>query len=234
MIHRFDLHVHSWYSEDAASPPEDLIAAARERGLSGIAITDHNTCGAIHYCLEQGLMRADGGAVDAFLVIPGVEISTADGHLLCIGTVLPDRRGAPAAEVAAEIRSLGGLAVPAHPYDFFRSGIREEILDALDIELIEVFNAAISLRSQNQRAKTYAARRGLGMTAASDAHHASAVGTATTAVEITGLSVSAVLEGLRGGTRIEERYLGRWESFKKHFGNWFRMFNSRPTPPSAE
>ena len=30
-------------------------------------------------------MRQDGQPVDDFLVIPGVEVTTAEGHLLCIG-----------------------------------------------------------------------------------------------------------------------------------------------------
>ena len=31
MVHRFDLHVHSFFSADAASAPEELIDAARVR-----------------------------------------------------------------------------------------------------------------------------------------------------------------------------------------------------------
>src|SRR5207244_11810382 len=76
------LHTHSFFSGDGVSSPEDLIAAARAKGLSGIAITDHNTCDAVNYLLEKGLMRLDGLPVNDFLVLPGVEITTADGHLL--------------------------------------------------------------------------------------------------------------------------------------------------------
>ena len=81
----FDLHTHSFFSGDGVSSPEDLIAAARAKGLHGIAMTDHNTCDAVTYMLEKGLMRLDGQPVDDFLVLPGVEVTTADGHLLCIG-----------------------------------------------------------------------------------------------------------------------------------------------------
>src|SRR5438105_9663060 len=85
MPFNFDLHTHSLFSGDGVSSPEDLIAAARAKGLHGIALTDHNTCDAVTYMLEKGLMRLDGQPVDGFLVLPGVEITTADGHLLCIG-----------------------------------------------------------------------------------------------------------------------------------------------------
>ncbi|MGH8100491.1 MAG: PHP domain-containing protein, partial [Chthoniobacterales bacterium] len=81
MAFNFDLHCHSFFSGDGVSSPEDLIAAARAKGLHGIAITDHNTCDAVTYLLEKGLMRLDGQPVDGFLVLPGVEVTTSDGHL---------------------------------------------------------------------------------------------------------------------------------------------------------
>src|SRR5438876_340822 len=84
MPFNIDLHTHSFFSGDGISSPEDLIAAARAKGLNGIAITDHNTCDAVNYLLEKGLMRLDGLPVNDFLVLPGVEVTTADGHLLCI------------------------------------------------------------------------------------------------------------------------------------------------------
>ena len=89
-----DLHTHSFFSGDGISSPEDMIAAARAKGLHGIAITDHNTCDAVNYLLQKGLMRLDGLPVDDFLILPGVEVTTADGHLLCIGAelALPERK----------------------------------------------------------------------------------------------------------------------------------------------
>src|SRR6266566_3424822 len=103
-----DLHTHSFFSGDGVSSPEDLIAAARAKGLSGIAITDHNTCDAVNYLLEKGLMRLDGLPVDNFLILSGVEVTTADGHLLCIGATLPYLKGKPAREVCEMIHERGG------------------------------------------------------------------------------------------------------------------------------
>jgi histidinol phosphatase-like PHP family hydrolase len=48
-----DLHTHTFFSGDGVSSPEENIAAAREKGLHGFAITDHNTCDAITYLLEK-------------------------------------------------------------------------------------------------------------------------------------------------------------------------------------
>src|SRR5947209_12126670 len=95
---KIDLHCHSFYSGDGVSSPEELITAAKAKGLHGVAITDHNTCDAITYLLDQGLMRMDGAPVDNYLVIPGLELTTAEGHLLSIGATLPYLKGKPPLE----------------------------------------------------------------------------------------------------------------------------------------
>jgi len=53
MAFKFDLHTHSFFSGDGVSRPEDLIAAARAKGLHGIAVTDHNTCDALPTCSKK-------------------------------------------------------------------------------------------------------------------------------------------------------------------------------------
>ena len=123
MAYNIDLHCHSWYSGDGVSSPEALIAAARIKGLHGFALTDHNTSDGYRYLLDKGLVREDGRPVDDFLIIPGVEVTTAEGHLLCLGVILPYLKGKPAAEVCRIVHSMGGLAIPPHPYDLFRAGM---------------------------------------------------------------------------------------------------------------
>ncbi len=220
--------MHSFFSADAADSPEDLIAAARARGLNGIAITDHDSCTVHEYLREKGLEREDGEPVDGFLVIPGMEVSTAEGHLLCLGAIVPPMPGHPAAEVVEAIHAAGALAVPSHPFDHWRSGIRSEVLDLLPIAAIEVFNAAVTSRAFNERALAYAKGRGLAMTASSDAHHASAVGISTTVLEMESLNLASVLDSLQRGGSPEGVYLSRLEGFKKHFANWFRFGKKTP------
>ena len=217
MLPRFDLHTHTFFSKDASGSPEEMIKAARGRGLSGIAITDHDTCEAHEYLRGRPLP-------DGFLVIPGVEVSTAEGHLLCIGATLPYLKGKPAREVLAEIKKAGGVGIPAHPFDKWRAGIRAETLDTRDIDALEVFNAAVTAKSYNDRALQYAKARGLSMTAARDAHHDSAAGISWTSFDLDELSIPALLAALRKGGEPEGHYLGFREGMKKHLGNWFRIF----------
>ena len=230
MALNFDLHTHTFFSGDGVSSPEELITAGRAKGLHGVAITDHNTCEAIAYLLQKGLMRADGQAVDDFLVIPGVEVTTRDGHLLCIGTVLPDPprlKGRPAVEICELIHKNGGLAIPPHPYDLFRAGIRFSVLETLPIDAIEVFNAATTLRRYNKYAFKYAQERGLPMTAASDAHHAAAVGTAYTILDTEDFSVKGILGQICKSTELNQQYLTPRDSMRKTWNNWLRLRKRR-------
>jgi len=139
-------------------------------------------------------------------------------------------KGRPATDVAAAVLERGGVIIAPHPYDSFRAGIREEILDQLDLSALETFNAAVTLRRFNVRAAAYAKRRGLQGTAASDAHHASAAGISSTAYELPELSLSAVLKAIPQGGHRNENYLPFSEAMKKNFGNWFRLFNGTPKP----
>lgn len=227
MSYNIDLHCHSWFSGDGVSAPEALIAAARKKGLHGFAMTDHNTSDACRYMLDKGLMREDGLPVDNFVVIPGVEVTTAEGHLLCLGVILPHLKGTPAAEVCKIVHEMGGLAIPPHPYDLFRAGIRESVLDTLEIDGLEVFNAATTLKRYNRYAFDYAQKRKLPMIAGSDAHHEAAIGTAYTILDPKEFSVRGLLDQIKIGTELNQRYLSPKEAFKKTWGNWLRLRKQR-------
>jgi hypothetical protein len=77
---RGDLHVHAYGGShdvrDATATPEAIVAAAKREGLSLLAITDHNEISSVAAAVEAGCR-------EGLLVIPGVELSTPEGHLLC-------------------------------------------------------------------------------------------------------------------------------------------------------
>jgi predicted metal-dependent phosphoesterase TrpH len=224
MALRIDFHVHTFFSMDGVSSPEEIIDAAKAAGLHGFAVTDHNTCEAVDYMTGRGLMRPDGLPVDGFLILPGIEVTTADGHLLCLGCKLPPSlKGQPAVEVCRLAHEAGGVCVAPHPYDLFRAGIRESVLDTLPLDGLEVFNAATTLKRHNRKAYDYAVKRSLPMTAGSDAHHAGAVGVACTVVSTEDFSVAGILSSLREGTELEQRYLSTRQTIRKTWNNWFRL-----------
>ncbi len=221
---RIDPHVHSFFSGDGSSSPESLIASAKRKGLHGFALTDHNTCDGCRYLRDRGALREDGEPVEGFLVIPGVEVSTAEGHLLCLGVWLPNGlKGTPAAEVIEMVKSQGGIAIPAHPYDRTRAGIRETVLQTLNMDGLEVFNAATALKRHNDSALEYAKSRSLPMTAGSDAHHCGAIGQSYTVFPAEKLSTPAILASLSQGTELHCKRLNFRQSLRKTLQNWFRI-----------
>jgi len=80
-FYRADLHIHSFgkYAsydvKDAQMTPENIIDEAIKENISIISITDHNEIGNITKALEYASGRN-------ILVIPGVELSTSQGHFL--------------------------------------------------------------------------------------------------------------------------------------------------------
>ncbi len=230
MPYHTDLHSPFFFSADGVSSPEAPIAAARKKGLHGFAMTDHNTCEAVDYMIEKGLMRADGVPVDGFLIIPGVEVTTDEGHLLCLGATLPNLKGHPAAEVCERIHEAGGLAIPPHPYDIFRAGIRRKVLDTLKIDAIEVFNAATTLHRYNKKAYKYAQERNLPMTSSSDAHHEDAIGAAYTIMDTADFTVRGVLEQIKRPNELNQTYLRPKDKIRKTWNNWLRLRRKRPKP----
>jgi predicted metal-dependent phosphoesterase TrpH len=223
-----DLHCHSRFSADGVAEPEALVAQARENGLSGFAITDHNTCACVDYFEQHGFLNKEGLPVNGLLIIPGQEITTAEGHLLALGVRLPDNlKGIPALEAVKLIHAAGGLAIPPHPYDFFRAGIREPVLETLEIDALEVFNAATTLKRYNRHAFQYAQMRGLPMIASSDAHDSAALGTAYSILEADTFSVEGVLDAIRKGPALRQRYLTPANALKKTWNNVFRLRRKR-------
>lgn len=81
---RGDIHIHSYgASHDVTDPyitPQAIVATAVAEGLDLIAITDHNEISNV----SAGLQEANQSGI---CLIPGVELSTPQGHLLCY---LPD------------------------------------------------------------------------------------------------------------------------------------------------
>ncbi|MGI8431569.1 MAG: CehA/McbA family metallohydrolase [Chthoniobacterales bacterium] len=234
MPFKIDLHTHSFFSGDGVSSPEENIASARAKGLDGFALTDHNTNDGVDYLRAKGLLRDDGQPVDGFLVIPGVEVTTAEGHLLSIGASLPYLKGRPAREVCELIHERGGLAIPPHPYDLFRAGIRFSTLEGLPIDALEVFNAATTLRRYNRYAFKYAQMRSLPMTAGSDSHHSAAIGTAYTILDTDDFSLGGILAQILKNNELNQEYLTPKDSVRKTWNNWMRLRRRKPQVAAPE
>jgi predicted metal-dependent phosphoesterase TrpH len=160
-----DLHIHSHYSLDGHSTPQEIVAMAVERGLGCVAVTDHNRFRAYHQIKdnEQGI-----------IIIPAEEVSSAEGHILAYGIDREIPAGMSVPDTIAAIREAGGVAFAAHPYRWW-SGLGEKATLANDFDGTEALNAR-SVRRANRLSTELAARIGKPVSAGSDSHSPRSVG----------------------------------------------------------
>jgi predicted metal-dependent phosphoesterase TrpH len=186
---KLDLHLHSCYSDDAGGTPEEIIKLLKKKGLQGMALTDHNTI--------EGSLKARRVAPHDFLVIPGVEVSTADGHLLALNVTENIPRGVSVEETIETILGHGGIPIVPHLFRLF-SGIKKDKLLKIQtkISALEVFNGCSVPRTNLKTAKIARAFN-LGGTGGSDAHDPRYVGYAYTIVDSTDLRIDTVLSELQ-------------------------------------
>ncbi len=197
---RLDLHVHSLHSPDGRVPLEAWVNQLGIAGLQGFALTDHNTIDG-HRRLAE-LARE----YPMYRFLPGVEVSTREGHLLVYGVeeLPPVRR--PIDETLDWVRARGALAVLAHPFRWAH-GVGRRVAERARADGIEAMNGHNAVIA-NARAELLAARRGLAETGGSDAHELAELGRAFTEFPIGVGSTEDLLTELRsrhsrgGGTSL--------------------------------
>ncbi|MGP8078401.1 MAG: CehA/McbA family metallohydrolase [Thermoplasmata archaeon] len=188
---RLDLHVHSERSPDSRLTLEVIAARVLAAGIQGFALTDHNTVDGHRPLRELAARHPD------LLVVPGVEVSTAEGHLLAYGisSVPPPRR--PFAETIAWVREHGGEPVPAHPFRWFH-GVGAAGARRADVRSLETVNGQTS-PAANRAADRLAQERGWGSTGGSDAHTVRGLARAYTVMAERPSSTDDLLEAIRRG-----------------------------------
>jgi predicted metal-dependent phosphoesterase TrpH len=186
---KLDLHIHSEYSGDGSGTPKEIIKALKKRGLNGMAITDHNNV--------EGSLKAMDVAPKDFLVIPGHEISTLDGHIIALGVKKNIEKQLSIQETVDRIIDSGGLPIVVH---LFRnmSGIKKNNLEKIHKKLsaIEVFNSC-SVPGSNLKSAKVAKEFNLGGTGGSDSHTPQYVGYGYTLVDTTDYNIDSVLSQIK-------------------------------------
>ena len=189
-----ELHAHSALSYDGRDPVEDILERARSAGIDAVAVTDHDE---IDASLDAAALAPDYGLVG----IPGMEISSAAGHVLAFGIDELVPAGLSFDETLDRVRDLGGVAIVPHPFQTSRHGVARHISrDQLaSADAIEVYNSRLLTGLANRKAEKFAARRGLPMTAGSDAHIAEMVARAVTEVDTDERTPEAILDAVCDG-----------------------------------
>jgi predicted metal-dependent phosphoesterase TrpH len=218
-----ELHAHSSLSYDGRDPVERLLEEAAAVGLDGLAVTDHDE-------IDASLEAADLAPEYGLVGIPGMEVTSAAGHVLALGIAELVPAGLSFRETIDAIHAQGGIAVVPHPFQKSRSGvlakISEEELTVADA--IEVFNSRLLTGRANRRAERFALRHNLPVTAGSDAHISEMIGRGVTHVDTEERSVEAILAAIREGhTSVEGRRTPWHISFRQAAGGVKRRVATR-------
>lgn len=175
-----DLHIHTSYGSACSRlNPKRLITVAKELGLHGVCLTEHD------YLWDEDKVKelADTSGI---VVFRGIEVSTDQGHLLVFGLKgYPQDLGC-AQKLVAAASETGAVIVVAHPYrhtprqvSWKKVGKRPAFRLANEVE---IYNG-ISSEVDNELAYQLCAHLGFRGVGGSDAHSSSQVGLGVTIFE---------------------------------------------------
>jgi predicted metal-dependent phosphoesterase TrpH len=198
-----DLHSHTSASFDSLASPRAVVRAAASRGLTHLAITDHDR-------IDGALAAREMATREALplTVLVGQEIRTRQGDLIGVFLERPIRSGLDAVEAIEDVRAQGGLVGIPHPFDRFRSSLLgtgevDELAPLVD--WVETHNARIMVGNGNQRAAVWAVEHELPGVAVSDAHSVLEIGVAYVALD----GDPSTADGLRDALATAELVTGR-------------------------
>lgn len=218
MLGKADLHIHTTYSDGMGTVSAVLEAASRT-DLDVIAITDHDTVrGALDARDRAGRFRVQ--------VIPGIEISTAEGHLVALFVERPVPAGLPLTETVLRVGELGGLCIAPHPKAPWMPSLTplsiSRALEHPDVAQIlvgiEVYNGGLPSLRNNRQAQMFANQTSLSQLANSDSHLLWTIGLCATTFP--GNSVEQLRDALKSRLvrpYIQPRPADYYASFAKNY-----------------
>ena len=217
-----DLHIHSTYSHDATTTVRAVLRQAVDAGLNVVAITDHDQ---IDGALE-GLSLAREYGVD---VVPGVEVTTLDGHLIALYIEKQPPPGMPLADTLLWIQHNKGLAIAPHPFNNLPYSLSmNAVIGALanpwakqTLKGIEVYN--MSTASVDAVVKKLSVYLPLAKVASSDAHVYWAIGAGKT--QFNGITAADLRVALENTSTVAIPYEG--ELSAKQILSWARRITLR-------
>ncbi len=186
---KIDTHIHSKYSKDSIMSLEDIVKYSKKENLKAIAISDHDEIGAI-----EAIKKVDH---EGLIVIPAEEVSTTEGHIVALGITEYIKPLQTPEETIDQIHDNGAIAIAAHPYCYYRSGIGHRVID-LDIDAMETKNSRFIFGVSNSLSKKNSQKHNIPEIGASDAHFPQGIGCCFTEIPESN-SVDDILNEIKKG-----------------------------------
>ena len=198
-----DLHTHTYpLSDDSKLSPDDLIMQAKEAGLDGICLTEHD------FFWDEGEISRLRDKYN-FLVLPGVELNVEIGHILVFGLHKYVFGMSHLDFVRQAVDDAGGFIILAHPYRRrFRDWTGDQMIPALEkacqepglklIDAAEVLSSNGS-KAENEFSLQLSHRLNLQGTGGSDIHSISDKPWCATSFEREIDSLSELIQELKAG-----------------------------------
>jgi len=218
---RIDLHVHTDRSDGLLSP-RDVVKTARKNGMNGVAICDHNTIKGYKDACSYSRHEKD------FVVIPGIEVSTTEGHVLGLGVRSKVKRDLEPSEAIERLRDQGAVVIIPHAGKV-PSGVPFKVIEGLEFDGMETYNGR-AIKCFNQKADELCDSRKKAKVGGSDGHTANQIGRAFTIFKTSSLDPEDLYQEIRKRkTKGMGRDIGLGEFmsdsvriFKKYAGRGFR------------
>jgi predicted metal-dependent phosphoesterase TrpH len=177
-----DLHIHTIHSWDGTCAVSAVLKYVKDKtDLDLIAITDHDE-------IAGALIALEIAPHFGVQVIPGCEISTAEGNLLALDITERVPAGLPLIETVLRVAALGGYCIAAHPNALVNTAlssasIRRALADpeaAQTLIGIETFNAGLIYTASNCQSAELAKETGVAAVGNSDSHVLQTIGRGAT------------------------------------------------------
>lgn len=190
-----DLHTHTHHSIDSTTDPQRVALIARRRGLSGVAVTDHNTI--------RGGVEAAKYAENGIHIIVGSEVKTTIGDMICL-FLNEEIRSKDPFEAMSLAKLQGGITILPHPFRSKRSPEAEATFleAAAKVDAIEVLNGRTS-PSSNEKALLLARKLNKPVVAGSDSHFYFETGNCRTLFRVSDSDEELKRAILMGETSVE-------------------------------
>jgi hypothetical protein len=174
-LSKADLHIHTKASDGTFTPYEMLEYVSKNTDIAVLAVTDHDE---IDGALEAAALADQFPGVD---VIPGVEVSTIDGHLigLWVKEAFPVLRSAE--WTIDGIREQGGIVIVPHPMSWLTLSFWPFSFKRLErkgywFDAIEVMNASLAGKMSYPKALAIQRKLGIAQVGGSDSHILEGIG----------------------------------------------------------